>query len=100
MELGRPSPPLPAPPPSALPPSRARLGRSMELGRPSLRLLAALLSAALPPVVAYAVLERLESSWIDRLGVGTALPLAVTVTIGWGGGVGLLSWRAFAGGTR
>ena len=72
----------------------------MELGRPSLRLLAALLSAALPPVVAYAVLERLESSWIDRLGVGTALPLAVTVTIGWVAVVAILSWRAFAGETR
>lgn len=72
----------------------------VEFGRPSLRLLAALLAAALPPVVAYAVLDRVEPSWINRLGTGTALTLAVTVTIGWVVVVAILSWRAFTGETR
>ena len=72
----------------------------MELGRPSLRLLAALLVAALPPVVAYVVLGRLEPSWIDRLGTGTALALAVTVTIGWVAVIAIVAWRALAGETR
>ena len=69
----------------------------MELGRPSLRILAALLAAALPPLVTYLLLDGLEPSWIDRLGTTTALALAVSVTIGWVVVVTILAWRSLAG---
>jgi signal transduction histidine kinase len=71
----------------------------VELGRPSLRILAALLAAALPPLVAYVLLDRLEPSWIDRLGTTTALALAVSVTCGWVLVVTILAWRALTGET-
>ena len=72
----------------------------MEFGRPSLRLLAALLAAALPPLLAYVVLDRTEPSWIDRMGTGTTLTLAVTITIGWVVVVAIVAWRGFSGEAR
>jgi signal transduction histidine kinase len=70
------------------------------LSRSTRRLLTALFAAALPPVLAYAILDRLEPAWIDRLGIDLALALAVSVTLGWVAVVGTLAWRTFAGEAR
>jgi signal transduction histidine kinase len=72
----------------------------VDLDRPSLRLLAALLAAALPPVVAYLVLDRTEASWIDRIGTGNAIALSVAITIGWVVVVAIVAWRPFSGEAR
>ncbi len=69
-------------------------------GSPWLRLLAALLAAALPPVLAYVALDRLEPAWIGRLGTATTLALAGTVTLGWVVIVAIVAWRALTGETR
>lgn len=69
-------------------------------GTPWLRLLAALLAAALPPVLAYIVLDRLEPAWLGRLGTESTLGLAATVTAGWVLMVAIVAWRALAGETR
>src|SRR3972149_12292103 len=72
----------------------------MELGRPSLRLRAALLAAALPPVLVYVVLDRLQPSWISRLGTESTLAFAATVTVGWVVIVAIVAWRALTGEAR
>jgi len=50
------------------------------IGRPSLRLLAVLLAAALPPLVAFGLLTIAEPTWLER--VGTPISL---LTLGAGG---------------
>ncbi|MEO6059078.1 MAG: HAMP domain-containing sensor histidine kinase [Candidatus Limnocylindria bacterium] len=69
-------------------------------GTPWLRLLAALLAAALPPVLAYVALDRLEPAWTGRLGTASTLALAATVTLGWVVIVAIVAWRALTGETR
>jgi len=69
-------------------------------GTPWLRLLAALLAAALPPVLAYVALDRLEPAWIGRLGTESTLAFAATVTVGWVVIVAIVAWRAITGETR
>lgn len=69
-------------------------------GTPWLRLLAALLAAALPPVLAYVFLDRFEPSWIDPLGAESTLALATGVTVGWVVIIAVLAWRALTGETR
>ena len=54
----------------------------MGIGRPSLRLLAVLLTAALPPLVAFAVVTVIQPTWMDRAGT----PLSALIL----GGAGLL----------
>ena len=69
-------------------------------GTPWLRLLAALLAAALPPVLAYVALDRLEPAWVGRLGTEGALVLAAAVTLGWVLVVAIVAWRALTGEAR
>ena len=69
-------------------------------GTPWLRLLAALLAAALPPVLVYVALDRFEPAWIGRLGTESTLAFAATVTVGWVVIVAIVAWRAITGETR
>ena len=50
----------------------------MGIGRPSLRLLAVLLTAALPPLVAFGVLSLAQPTWMARVGS----PLSVLILVG------------------
>src|SRR3990172_1897618 len=72
--------------------------RSAVRGTPWLRLLAALLAAALPPVLVYVALDRFEPAWIGRLGTESTLAFAATVTVGWVVIVAIVAWRGRPGG--
>ena len=52
----------------------------MGIGRPSLRLLAVLVAAALPPLIAYGLLTVAEPSWVSRVGA----PLSMLILVGAG----------------
>jgi uncharacterized membrane protein YqiK len=69
-------------------------------GRPTVRLLATLLLGALPPVIAYILISRLEEPWISSVGNATAVLAALAVTIAWAVTVTILVQREFAGETR
>jgi signal transduction histidine kinase len=69
----------------------------MASGRPSLRLLAALLATALPPLIALAVISDALPGWVTGVGSGTVLLLAVAATVLWAGLVAVLAARPLAG---
>ncbi|MDP9468732.1 MAG: HAMP domain-containing histidine kinase [Chloroflexota bacterium] len=72
----------------------------MARGRPSLRLLAALLLAALPPIAVLAASDVLLPSWLANAGSGAVLVGAVAATVLWAGLVTLLAARSLAGEAR
>lgn len=72
----------------------------MGSGRPFIRLLTTLLLGALPPVLAYVLIDRLAPDWIARFGAGTVLVASLLATLAWAIVVTILSWRAFSGETR
>lgn len=55
----------------------------MDLGRPSLRLLALFGAVALPPLVALAALLTFEAGWVEEVGMGTALLVAAAGAAIW-----------------
>lgn len=72
----------------------------MGAGRPSLRLLAVLLTVVLPPLVAFALLTDAEPAWIARLGNGTALLIAVGAAAIWAAVVSVVAARSLAAEAR
>jgi len=62
-------------------------------GRPSLRLLAVLLAAALPPLIGYSLADAYIPQWEQRLGSGTSLLLVVGTTVVWAFLVAVLAAR-------
>ena len=72
----------------------------MGSGRPFIRLLSTLLLGALPPLIAYVLIDSLAPDWITRFGAGTVLVAALLATLTWAIVVTILSWRAFSGETR
>ena len=66
----------------------------MDLGRPSLRLLAVLLIAALPPLIAFASLASVAGDWLARVGLGTALLVATIGAALWAAVVTVVAGRA------
>jgi signal transduction histidine kinase len=65
----------------------------MEPSRPALRLFLLSLLVALPPLAAFAVVAVLAHRWLDRLGAGTALLIAVLLTGLWAGAVSIIAGR-------
>ena len=72
----------------------------MARGRPSIRLVAVLLIAALPPIVVLAVIAGVVPSWLAGAGSATVLMTAVLATMVWAGLVTLLAARPLAGEAR
>jgi two-component system sensor histidine kinase KdpD len=74
----------------------------MDLGRPSVRLFAALLVVALPPLVAFAALNVIAGDWLAErgYGAGTQLLIGGMVTVAWAGLVAVLGGRIMAGEAR
>lgn len=72
----------------------------MDFARPSLRLMAALLVVALPPLVAFAALSALAADFMAAIGFGTALVVGTGITIVWAGLVAVLAGRLMAGEAR
>ena len=66
----------------------------MDLGRPSLRLLAVLLIGALPPLIAFAFLASAAGDWLGRVGLGTALLVATIGAALWAAVVTVVAGRA------
>jgi signal transduction histidine kinase len=69
----------------------------MDFGRPSLRLMAALLVVAIPPLVAFAALSVLAADFVRAIGMGTTLLISAGLTIAWAGLIALLAGRVLTG---
>ena len=65
----------------------------MERSRPSLRLLGLLVVAALPPLVVWALVEKLAPDWVASTGEGTALLIGAGVAVLWAGMVAVVANR-------
>ncbi|HEX2141403.1 MAG TPA: histidine kinase dimerization/phospho-acceptor domain-containing protein, partial [Candidatus Limnocylindria bacterium] len=74
----------------------------MDLGRPSIRLFAALLVVALPPLVAFAALRVFAADWLlaRGFGAGTQLLIGAAVTVAWAALVAVAAARLMAGEAR
>lgn len=72
----------------------------MARGRPSLRLVAVLLLAALPPATVLAVIAVVVPAWLASAGSGTVLVVAVVATVVWASLVTLVAARPLAGEAR
>lgn len=55
----------------------------MGIGRPSLRLLAVLLTAALPPLLAFGALTLAQPTWMGRVGGGLAVLILAGLALLW-----------------
>jgi signal transduction histidine kinase len=66
----------------------------VDLGRPSLRLIAVLLIAALPPLIAFAFLASVAGDWLARVGLGTALLVATISAAAWAAVVTVVAGRS------
>lgn len=69
----------------------------MDFTRPSLRMLAALLVVAIPPLVAFAALSVLATDLVATIGPGTTLLIGVGITVLWAGLISVLAGRLMAG---
>jgi signal transduction histidine kinase len=69
----------------------------LATGRPSLRLLAVLLVTAVPPLIALVVIADALPGWVQSLGRGIALLVAVGATVLWAGLVAVLAARQLGG---
>jgi signal transduction histidine kinase len=67
---------------------------------PSLRQFGVLLAAAIPPLVAFAVLLLVAPDWADSVGLGTAVLVAAVAAIGWSAIVLLVAGRGLSGEVR
>jgi signal transduction histidine kinase len=63
--------------------------------RPSVRLLALFGAVAIPPLVALAAIVTFEPAWVDDVGTGTVLMLAVIGGAIWAGIIAVFGSRAF-----
>jgi two-component system sensor histidine kinase KdpD len=74
----------------------------MDFGRPFVRLLAALLAVALPPLVAFAAISVVAGDWLVARGIGsgTQLLIGAAITIAWAALVASLASRLAAGEAR
>lgn len=72
----------------------------MARGRSSVRVMAVLLLAALPPIAALAVIAGVVPSWLADAGSGTVFFVAVVATVAWAGLVTLMAARPLAGEAR
>jgi signal transduction histidine kinase len=74
----------------------------MDFGRPSLRLLAALLAVALPPLIAFAAITVFAGDWLRErsIGTGTQLLIGAAITVVWAGLVAVFASRLAAGEAR
>lgn len=72
----------------------------MARGRPSLRLLAALLLAALPPLLGLAVVVVAVPAWIATVGGGAVVLATVAIGVLWAALVAVLAARPLAGEAR
>ena len=70
----------------------------MVRARPSLRLFAALLAAALPPLIALALIVAAQPAWLGGMGGGVVIAIAGGIL--WCGLVAVLAARPFAGEAR
>lgn len=68
--------------------------------RPPIRLVAVLLTAALPPTVVLAVIAGVMPGWLAGAGSTTVILVAVAATVAWAGLVTLLAARPLAGEAR
>jgi signal transduction histidine kinase len=65
----------------------------VDLGRPSIRLIAVLLIAALPPLIGFAFLASAAGDWLSRVGLGTALLVATIGAFLWAAVVTVVAGR-------
>ena len=72
----------------------------MARGRAALRLLATLLVTALPPLIGLALIAGAQPTWLTRVGTGTVVLAAVTVTVLWAGLIVVLAARTLSGEAR
>jgi signal transduction histidine kinase len=74
----------------------------MDFGRPYMRLLAALLAVALPPLVAFAAISVIAGDWLVARGIGSGTQLLVGagITIAWAALIAVLASRLAAGEAR
>jgi signal transduction histidine kinase len=68
----------------------------LGIGRPSLRLLAVLLAAAVPPLVAFAVVTLAQPSWMARLGTPASLLILAGAGLLWISLVAVVAARPMA----
>jgi two-component system sensor histidine kinase KdpD len=72
----------------------------MEFARPSIRLLAALLLVAIPPLAVFATVSTLAPDTMAAIGVGTALLIGAGITVVWAALVAVAAGRLMAGEAR
>jgi signal transduction histidine kinase len=65
----------------------------MDLNRPAIRLLAILLIAAIPPLVAFAIVTVAAEDWLASTGRGTALLIGTAFALVWVGLLALIGSR-------
>ena len=72
----------------------------MDFARPSIRLLAALLVVAIPPLAVFATVSALAPDTMAAIGVGTALLIGAGITVVWAALVAVAAGRLMAGEAR
>jgi signal transduction histidine kinase len=72
----------------------------MDLNRPATRLLVILLIAAIPPLVAFAIVTVVAADWLASTGKGTALLIGTAFAIVWVGLVSLIGSRQLTAETQ
>jgi signal transduction histidine kinase len=70
------------------------------IGRPSLRLLAVLLTAALPPVIAFGALTMAQPTWMARVGSPLSVLILVAIALLWIALVAVVAARPMADDAR
>ncbi len=75
---------------------------SVDLNRPSVRLFAALLVVAVPPLVAFAATDFFAGEWLAQrgYGAGTQLLIGAAITAAWAALVAVFAGRLMAGEAR
>lgn len=72
----------------------------MGIGRPSLRLLAVLLTAALPPLIAFGVVTLAQPTWMERVGGVLAVLILASAALLWIALIAVVAARPMANDAR